>query len=334
MRIRLPTLHLRSLPYNACILGVLLTAFAAPPIMNLVFDPAGVFNGPRDGLGLLANERHIKFEVLQHRPRPDGVLLGSSRSGLLPLGPEQVPHAQSWYNLGFLGGTPRDAELFLSALSERHRLPQRLLLGLDLHGFVLGEAQPVRRHHPAVSHEPLMRWYLRNLFNFPGSTFVARFLEPSGAEPDLIHNFRTDGSYVVPRFDALIAQDHEAYKNARVRLANLPSRPYRIDPIQLESLRSLRDIATQNGSTICVFWHPHRPVEVNAYPSSDIEAIKAYVSDIFPDVIDMMSMDFTTNEDLWYDAKHLRSEYGALVTRPLFDSCFAQHSDRVADGSM
>jgi hypothetical protein len=273
----------------AAVLGL-----ATAPVLNLVVDPLETFRPPGISYSPYGNDRLAKVEHLLSAPRHEGLLLGSSRTGLLDPGWASET-AGRWYNLGLLGAAPSEIADIVAALAAQGKLAPTLVLGLDLFGLAPGGGAPGHLAHPAVSGRSRIGWTLDQLFA-PSIGALADAASRAATGRDVVRtDYAGGGAFAMLGAPAPQTAAH----------ADRVPGAIAVDPAQLDAVRRLAAMADAAGATLCVVWHPHEPAVLAGYDRAGIDRLKRAVTEIGAPVVDLMDAPWARDAAAWRDAKHL-----------------------------
>jgi hypothetical protein len=289
----------------AAVLGL-----AVAPVLNLAVDPLETFRPPAVSHSPYGNDRLAKIEHLLSAPPYEGLLLGSSRTGLLdPAWASET--AGRWYNLGLLGAAPSEIADVAAALVAHGKLPRTLVLGLDLFGLAPGGGAPGHLAHPVVSGRSRLGWTLDQLFA-PSISALADAAARAATGRDVVRtDYAGGGAFAMLGAPAR----HTAARADRVLGA------IAVDPAQLDAVRRLAAIADAAGATLCVVWHPHEPAVLAGYDRAGIDRLKRAVTEIGAPVVDLMDAPWARDAAAWLDAKHLAPTAARLELDAILAQC-------------
>jgi hypothetical protein len=273
----------------AAVLGL-----AVAPVLNLAVDPLETFRPPAVSHSPYGNDRLAKVEHLLSAPPYEGLLLGSSRTGLLdPAWASET--AGRWYNLGLLGAAPSEIADVAAALAAHGKLARTLVLGLDLFGLAPGGGAPGHLAHPVVGGRSRLGWTLDQIF----APSIGALADAASRAATGRHVVRTD--YAGGGAFAMLGAPAPQTAAHADRVAGAIA----VDPAQFDAVRRLAAMASAAGATLCVVWHPHSPAVLDGYDRAEIDRLKHAVAGLGAPVVDLMDALWARDAAAWRDAKHL-----------------------------
>lgn len=300
---------MKSKPLLATILAGLLSV----PAANLMLDPRDTVFRPDVSTSPASDQRTLKMDRVLAADEPfDGLLLGSSRTGLMRA--DQVAGAIGglWYNASWFSARPSEVAAFLREARGEGRLPHRVILGLDLYAF-LDDGAPRGSggaRMEATGTDPVRR--LGEAFDIDIRAIVEVVASRRHDPVRIRIDYRGDGSYTLPADEAERQADPEGFAAGWVPASPPAIRPLRLDEREVAALAAIRDLMRATGGDACFFWHPHRPERAAAFPPDDVTTLTRLVArSVAP--IGEMTPQWAADPLHWYDLRHLTRERSADV---------------------
>lgn len=283
--------------------------------MNLLIDPYGVFGRTHLADGPSVNERYKKVERVQNRPNAfEGLILGSSRSGMT--NPEWIEDRTGvrFYNLSAFSAKPSDMRLLYEAYTQTSKPPKIVMIGIDAMSFLVEEVgvDLAKRHHPAVEGSGRLSYWLDYL--------LAPSLMPSleklkaQQQKNVVFDFER-GTYELSEYERQIQADHASYMSKKFETWGASEYRDTFEVGELEELLALVETMQEDNVDVRAFIQPmHRQWKVRM--SSILPRVKRSLASIrrLQDLSDMDS----DQDELWYEQRHYRSEIAQKVVAALF----------------
>lgn len=283
--------------------------------MNLLIDPYGVFGRENMADGPSVNERYKKVEQVQNRPNAyQGLILGSSRSGMT--NPEWIEDRTGlrFYNLSAFSAKPSDMHLLYEAYTRTSEPPKMVMIGIDAMSFLVEEVgvDLSKRHHPVVEGSGWLSYWLDYLL----APSVIPSLEKLKAqdEQNVVFDFER-GTYELSGYERQIKDDHEHYMSKKFE--GWAASEYRdsFEVRELDELLALIEMLKADNVDVRAFIQPmHRQWKERM--SSILPRVKRALGSIrsLQDLSDVGS----DEDELWYEQRHYRSEVAKKVVALLF----------------
>jgi len=298
---------------------IAIAGFLSAPALNFVFDPTDVLKLPAVSEKPAANLRHIKMAKMLDHDRFDGLIMGSSRSGLMDV--DWFALEGEWYNASVLDARPTDVLAMLETLNRNALMPQTVVLGLDTSGLADTPLPSSTLHHPSTTGSSVSGWLIANLFAPNAFEIFSLIAEPDLGAPMIRHHFDVSGHYALPLYDMLIEENEDAYIAGNVINPVTGDLQYTVSADQLTALKTLTELVRDAGTKLCVFWHPHRFEVLASFDPQDISAMQKDVAAAIDVSLDILSTESSSDPSAWYDAKHLRPEQTRRVILLVKEAC-------------
>lgn len=299
--------------WNNLLVVLLALAALGVPAFNVVTDPYGVFGVRWKHDSAAFNERYLKLEhLMKHPSKHDAFVLGSSMMGSFdPNVLNATTPGLSWYNLAFLGGTPRESLDALQALRKHGIVPKAVLVGIDFFPFRQddsGEGSPSRYPHYIVTGEHPWLWYRHFLYASSFVTGATRVLGSGGGLPYIEFDIEGGGRYRLIRQEAEMAKDPAGYANRHLP-RSVPVKGNGSDVAWVESrfedLAKLAGWLDTNKVKAHYFVHPFNHRLLDSVSGKSMAEFRARVRSIVGDLQDFSTDDGMTRNDLnYFDTKH------------------------------
>lgn len=327
--------------WNYCFLAIVGTFLAFQAGTNYYYDHYGVF-----GHGLSAkepinfNQRHGKIEYLsQQRGAYNAFLLGSSRLGHFDttlISEEASRHEGkklAFYNLSVFSGVPKDYLAFLQYLKRNEHPLDEVVIGLDMYPFFLPPdmSKPDFRHHPSVTGESSISFYLGYLFR---TSFVYLATEMQyffGNQPAIYAHSLSDGTYTPVRTLSELKDDYDGYwlrelKRAEKGMEAFQATDHVVDAGQLKDLIDLAVWLESNVESYRFFINPRHPLNDAYYSSSERHIFEKMVGGAVSNHLASVSVSNCILGDNrnFYDLMH----YKPLVADQIVKSIYGQAYDK------
>ncbi len=304
-------------------------------IMVLTLGLNGLFSYLTDPYGLFRRDFRYQFvepdlnfikvqHLLAHPERYDCLVFGSSRVNTIDV---RKIRGYRCYNMTCNGGLPRDYLDNVRYLLKKGMSLRMILVGLDDFDFRVDPAshlsQPSRHPYPPVVGQPLLPFYLKNLFSLHDRDIIREIVKgyiaiargKRGA-PVLYDMFGTGQNYA-PWADAAIETAPEAWR-ADPRFTT--HRQVSGDNMKgvLQDLASLADVARRKRIQLILFINP---LYKNVFVDGGLEEFSRFKRELveIADFYDFSGINTVTSDSInYYDLSHFTFATGDMVLGRIF----------------
>lgn len=299
--------------WNLLIVFMLAVCAIGVPAFNVVTDPYGVFHMGWKHDSPAFDERYLKVEhLIEHPGKHNAFILGSSMMGAFdPVVMNIATPGLSWYNLSFLGGTPKESLDALTALSRRGIIPKQVLVGIDFFPFrqdSAGEDSPSRYPHPLVTGEHPLLWYRHFLFASSFWTGALRVIGEHSALPDIHFDIEGGGRYRLVKQENEMAADPAGYAKRHLPHAeDAKAGGSEVAWVEgrFEDLAILVAWLKAHNVEARYFIHPFNHRLLDSVSKRSMGAFRARIQSITGPLADFSKDDGITRDDLnYFDTKH------------------------------
>lgn len=324
--------------WNTLLVSLLAATAVGVPAFNAVTDPYGVFRMQWTHDSPALNERFLKIEhLIAHPKKHNAFVLGSSMMGAYD--PQVINHMSAglnWYNLAFLGGTPKESLEALTALSKRGITPKEVLVGIDFFPFrqdTDGESSPSRYPHPLVTGEHPVLWYRHFLFASSFSTGATRVIDEQSSLPDIDFDIDGSGRYRLIKQEVEMAHDPAGYAKSHLPAADGANGTGSAVAWVDGRFKDLDDLVVwlkANNIKARYFIHPFNHRLLDSVSKKSMDEFRARIQSITGPLIDFSMDDGITRDDLnYFDTKHYTQKVAnTIIARVLGDAENTQNASR------
>jgi hypothetical protein len=301
--------------------------FVAAVSVNLFVDPFGT-HGTHIFEPITLSSRRPKLRLYrEHRPAPEIVILGSSRSFSMEAAYIEAQTSRPTFNASVHGGGPRDYIDLATCFTQAHTFPSILIVGLGVEQMLGSAETPVEHDDPLGECRPSGAPVREFLTTHVGAVAIQETwaslrvlaLEVTG-RPAPAYTFGPDGT-VQGGFHAPL---EEAVDSALAgNWAPGAFAAERLDPRRVEQVRLLLGMSRARGARVIVYLPPYHPRALARYERESnfgslreqllarlAEWSREYPLSVF-DFTDVAS--FGGRSAMFYDASHPREDAYRLM---------------------
>ena len=307
--------------------GIILSAVVVVSFLiisiNVLVDPYSVFCFNLLEHSGNANERFLKYERLkENMDEVNGLILGSSRAGLISPDSATDIRGVNYYNASFFGARPKEIHMLLLALERNYGYsPKEVVVGFDYYPFI--EAKPMGlafRSHPEVEGISVLEFWKDYIFASSLNDSAGKFMNH-------INNYiRLDsdkGNYYMPDAEIRIELDHQKYISQKI--TKLPSVSRFKANLNMEIFQDIINLRNFSDSRQIKAFFYNQPLSFWYQEWIDPDGLALYrntLNSIFENskYVDFsVSNDITHNPEVWYDLKHYRPFVGDGILSSMFE---------------
>lgn len=332
---------MRSVAWNYCFISIIGLFVLFQTGTNYFYDHYGVLGSELSSKPAINfNQRHGKVEYLaEHKGQFNAFLLGSSRLGhfdteqLSQVASQDAGSELRFYNLSVFSGVPKDYLLLLQHLKETGHPIDAVVIGLDMYPFFLPPdlSKPDFRHHPSVTEENPVSFYLSYLFR---TSFVYLATEAGyffGNEVAVYGHDLTDGSYRPLRAIRDIEADFDGYWLKEINKANqgmeaFQSTAHVVDPGQLDDLRELVAWLKVNVRNYRFFVNPRHTLNDAYYSTNEHRIFTQGIDEVVSGAqskVDRVACLMQDNRN-FYDLMHYKPSVAHRIVESIYNVSASQ----------
>lgn len=284
---------------------------------NYIVDPYGIFQTKFiEGGYLSINDRYAKVEhLIRHPQQYDALILGSSMMGAYtPDLMRDISPSSHYYNLGYFGGTMREAHQTLLALGGRGIRPKELMIGVDYFTFhqQKDSDSPAIRPHPLVSGQKPMQYFSEYLFSPSLFHGLLRIKESTAPIKRIQFDIQNGGTFTLPLSEIEISTNKDRYIRTHFQHSGMPA-AIEWRQQSFDDFKDLLSYLKKTGVKLHVFIHPCYVGPGSMVSSADVKRFVSAIKSIEPTAIDLSEIPEAINPENYYDLKHYRPHIARMV---------------------
>jgi hypothetical protein len=294
--------------------------------VNYVIDPFNIFHTKFLKYQYQMNERFIKIEFLEkEHDQFNSYMFGSSRIGSTnPKTIEKYIPNSKFYNLTASGATLYDDLKILEYFIENEYNVKNIYLQIDIRenmdAYTYNKNDYLRKHHPYVSKESLLKYYMNYLTIFPWENIQRKVENNILGEENLNYNLQT-GAWTNEKAERKLMSNPQDYiKNEPSFHAESARTQKGIYTSQnLSALKEIKKLCDQNNINLIIFITPHNDKLLDTIVLEDYIKFLVGLSEIsaYWDFSGYNTV--TLNNENYYEYSHYRPLVSHLIAARIFN---------------